>query len=103
MDSFIEKYLRDNGLEMCTWKKNGQYVVTPHHEKIVHFYSLRILNIISIQKTSHVFLYNQFALLILFEGLNVPAAPNHCLIQLETMCCLLIIVHLILIHFNESQ
>lgn len=37
MDSSIEKYLRDTGLEMCTWKKNGQYVVIPHHEKIVHF------------------------------------------------------------------
>jgi len=37
MDSFIEKYLRDNGLEMCTWKKNGQRVVIPHHEKLVHF------------------------------------------------------------------
>ena len=36
MDSFIEKYLRDNGLEMCTWKKNGQRVVIQHHEKIVH-------------------------------------------------------------------
>ena len=37
MDSLIEKYLRDNGLEMCTWKKNGQRVVIPHHEKLVHF------------------------------------------------------------------
>jgi len=37
MDSFIEKYLRDNGLEMRTWKKNGQSVVIPHHEKLVHF------------------------------------------------------------------
>jgi hypothetical protein len=36
MDKIIEKYLRDNGLEMCTWKKNGQYVVIPKHEKIVH-------------------------------------------------------------------
>ena len=37
MDSFIEKYLRDNGLEMCTWKKNGRHVVIPHHEKLVNF------------------------------------------------------------------
>jgi len=37
MDTFIEKYLRDNGLEMCTWKKNGRHVVIPHHEKLVHF------------------------------------------------------------------
>ena len=36
MDSLIEKYLRETGIEMRTWKKNGLGVSTPEQERIVH-------------------------------------------------------------------
>ena len=37
MDSLIEKYLRNTGVEMITLKKNGRYVIVPEHDRIVHF------------------------------------------------------------------
>jgi hypothetical protein len=37
MDSLIEKYLRNTGVEMMTLKKNGQCVNIPEHERLVHF------------------------------------------------------------------
>jgi hypothetical protein len=36
MDSLIEKYLRDTGIEMCTLKKNGLRVSIPEQERIIH-------------------------------------------------------------------
>ena len=36
MDSQIEKYLRDIGIEMITWKKNGCVVRVPEQEKLMH-------------------------------------------------------------------
>ena len=36
MDSLIEKYLRDTGIEMRTWKKDGSIVNVSSQEKIIH-------------------------------------------------------------------
>ena len=36
MDSLIEKYLRETGIEMRTWKKNGSIVNLSSQEKIIH-------------------------------------------------------------------
>ena len=36
MDSLIEKYLRDTGIEMRTWKKNGCVVKISEQEKLIH-------------------------------------------------------------------
>jgi hypothetical protein len=37
MDSLIEKYLRNTGVEMITLKKNGCIVFVSEHDRIVHF------------------------------------------------------------------
>jgi len=36
MDSQIEKYLRDSGIEMITWKKNGCFVRVSQQEWLIH-------------------------------------------------------------------
>lgn len=36
MDSLIEKYLRDKGVEMKTWKKNGCIVIVCEQDKLVN-------------------------------------------------------------------
>jgi len=36
MDSLIEKYLRETGIEMRTWKKNGEIVNVSEQTRIVH-------------------------------------------------------------------
>ena len=36
MDSLIEKYLRETGIEMRTWVKNGLSVHASEQERIVH-------------------------------------------------------------------
>ena len=36
MDSLIEKYLRDTGIKMRTWKKNGCVVKIYEQEKLIH-------------------------------------------------------------------
>jgi hypothetical protein len=36
MDSLIEKYLRETGIEMITFKKNNSIVKLTPQEKIIH-------------------------------------------------------------------
>lgn len=36
MDSLIEKYLRETGIEMRTWTKNGEVVNVSEQTRIVH-------------------------------------------------------------------
>ena len=31
----IEKYLRDTGIDLCTWSRNGMRVIIPIQEKII--------------------------------------------------------------------
>ena len=35
-NNVIERYLRDTGIELCTWSKNGIRVITPVQDKIIH-------------------------------------------------------------------
>ena len=36
MNSLIEKYLRETGIEMITWTKNGCIVKVSEQEKLIH-------------------------------------------------------------------
>lgn len=36
MNSLIEKYLRDTGIEMITWTKNGCVVKVSEQERLIH-------------------------------------------------------------------
>jgi hypothetical protein len=35
-NNVIEKYLRDTGIDLCTWSRNGMRVIIPIQEKIIH-------------------------------------------------------------------
>ncbi len=35
-NNVIEKYLRDTGIDLCTWSINGMRVIIPIQKKIIH-------------------------------------------------------------------
>ena len=35
-NNVIERYLRDTGIDLCIWSKNGMRVIIPVQEKIIH-------------------------------------------------------------------
>jgi hypothetical protein len=35
-NNVIERYLRDTGIDLCTWSRNGMRVIIPVQEKIIH-------------------------------------------------------------------
>jgi hypothetical protein len=35
-NNLIEKYLRDTGIDLCTWSRNGMRVIIPVQENIIH-------------------------------------------------------------------
>jgi hypothetical protein len=45
MNSLIEKYLRDTGIEMITWKMNGCVVKVSEQERLIHILLSRYVRI----------------------------------------------------------
>ena len=35
-NNVIERYLRETGIDLCTWSKNGMRVIIPTQEKIIN-------------------------------------------------------------------
>lgn len=35
-NNVIEKYLRETGIDLCTWSRNGMRVIIPVQEKIIN-------------------------------------------------------------------
>jgi hypothetical protein len=35
-NNVIERYLRDTGIDLCTWTRNGMRVIMPIQDKIIH-------------------------------------------------------------------